>query len=126
MITASVNTLENPSPAVHDLPAEQLTTTGPFIVPQRPLRAYHHWKSILDRTTAMLLLIPGVPMIAVLMVLIKITSRGPAIYSQERVGKDGRRHCEGEGRSCVRGLVHNRIRHRRRIVHIRHREAECV
>jgi lipopolysaccharide/colanic/teichoic acid biosynthesis glycosyltransferase len=83
MITASPTPLKVKS---HDTePAE-----SSFVVPQRPLRAYHHWKSVLDRTAALLLLIPGAPMIGMLVLLIKLTSRGPAIYSQQRVGKNGK------------------------------------
>ena len=57
---------------------------------QKPLRAYHQWKSIFDRTAAFLLLIPGLPMIVVLIAIIKLSSRGPGVYSQQRVGKDGK------------------------------------
>jgi lipopolysaccharide/colanic/teichoic acid biosynthesis glycosyltransferase len=35
-------------------------------------------------------MIPGLPMIGLLVVLIRLTSRGPGIYSQERVGKNGK------------------------------------
>lgn len=54
------------------------------------LRAYFTWKTFLDRIAAALLLIPGLPLIGFLVVLIRLTSRGPGIYSQERVGKGGR------------------------------------
>jgi lipopolysaccharide/colanic/teichoic acid biosynthesis glycosyltransferase len=37
------------------------------------------------------MLVPGLPVIAVLVVLVRLTSRGPGIYKQERVGKDGRK-----------------------------------
>jgi lipopolysaccharide/colanic/teichoic acid biosynthesis glycosyltransferase len=39
---------------------------------------------------ALLLLIPSLPLIGLLAVLIRMTSRGPAIYRQVRVGKGGR------------------------------------
>ncbi len=50
---------------------------------------YFRWKGIFDRTFAALLLIPGLPLIAVLVVLVRLTSRGPGIFRQERVGKGG-------------------------------------
>ena len=37
-----------------------------------------------------LITIAGLPIIGVLMVLVRLTSRGPAIYSQVRVGKDNK------------------------------------
>src|SRR6266850_7573784 len=48
------------------------------------------WKSIFDRTVALLLLIPGLPLIGLLVVLVRLMSRGPGIYRQVRVGKGGR------------------------------------
>src|SRR5262249_33837708 len=51
---------------------------------------YFHTKAIVDRVAALLLLLPAVPLIAILMVVVRITSRGPAIFSQVRVGKNGR------------------------------------
>ncbi len=52
---------------------------------------WHRRKWLLDRVAAGLLLILGLPMICVLVVLIRATSRGPAIFSQVRVGKNGRK-----------------------------------
>ena len=51
---------------------------------------YFLWKSRLDRVLALLLLIPGLPLIGLLMLLVKLTSRGPGIYRQVRVGKNAR------------------------------------
>lgn len=50
---------------------------------------YHRRKAPLDRALAALMLIPGLPLIGVLMLLVRLTSRGPAIYRQQRVGRDG-------------------------------------
>jgi len=50
---------------------------------------YFAWKGFIDRTAAAILLIPGLPIIALLMLLVRLTSRGPGIYQQVRVGKDG-------------------------------------
>ena len=50
------------------------------------LRRYFQWKGILDRVAAAALLVPGLPMIAALVLLIRLTSKGPGIYCQQRVG----------------------------------------
>jgi lipopolysaccharide/colanic/teichoic acid biosynthesis glycosyltransferase len=47
------------------------------------------WKQLLDRTLAALLLVPGLPLIGLLVLLVRLTSRGPGVYSQRRVGKGG-------------------------------------
>jgi lipopolysaccharide/colanic/teichoic acid biosynthesis glycosyltransferase len=48
------------------------------------------WKVLLDRGLAILLLIPGLPLLGLLIALVRLTSRGPGVYSQARVGKGGR------------------------------------
>ncbi len=52
--------------------------------------AYFRWKGLLDRCLAAALLVPGLPIIALLVLLVRLTSRGPGIYRQARVGKHGR------------------------------------
>lgn len=54
------------------------------------LSPYFRWKKGGDVIAAGLLLVPGIPLILFLALLVKITSKGPAIYSQVRVGKNGR------------------------------------
>jgi lipopolysaccharide/colanic/teichoic acid biosynthesis glycosyltransferase len=54
------------------------------------LAAYFRRKAILDRILALLLLVPGLPLIGALVLLVRTTSSGPAIFRQVRVGKDGR------------------------------------
>jgi lipopolysaccharide/colanic/teichoic acid biosynthesis glycosyltransferase len=51
---------------------------------------YFRWKGVLDRVVAALLLLPGLPMIGALVLLVRLTSRGPGIYRQSRIGKNGR------------------------------------
>ena len=48
------------------------------------------WKSVGDFLAAVLLLIPALPLMAMAMALVKLTSRGPSLYSQKRLGRDGR------------------------------------
>jgi lipopolysaccharide/colanic/teichoic acid biosynthesis glycosyltransferase len=52
---------------------------------------YFRWKGTIDRVAAAVLLLPGLPLIALLVALVRLTSKGPGIYRQARVGKDGRR-----------------------------------
>ncbi len=44
----------------------------------------------MDIVLTVLMLIPGLPIMLLTALLIKLTSRGPIIFAQERVGKDGR------------------------------------
>jgi lipopolysaccharide/colanic/teichoic acid biosynthesis glycosyltransferase len=53
--------------------------------------AYFRRKAVLDRVLGALLLLPGLPIIACLVLLVRLTSRGPGIYQQLRVGQHGRR-----------------------------------
>jgi len=48
------------------------------------------WKATLDRGLALLLLLPSLPLLVVLVALVRLTSRGPGIYAQLRVGKCGK------------------------------------
>ena len=58
------------------------------VLPRHP--RYQACKRIVDIAVSATLLILAVPLIGVLAVLIKLTSRGPAFYTQKRVGKNGR------------------------------------
>jgi lipopolysaccharide/colanic/teichoic acid biosynthesis glycosyltransferase len=60
--------------------------SGPSIETNRYLEATR----IAHRVLAMILIVPAAPLIAAAMVLIRATSRGPAIYRQSRVGLGGR------------------------------------
>jgi len=51
---------------------------------------YHSYKHGFDRVAAALMLIPGLPIILLLMLLVKLTSKGPGLFSQVRVGKNGK------------------------------------
>jgi lipopolysaccharide/colanic/teichoic acid biosynthesis glycosyltransferase len=56
-----------------------------------PVSPYFRWKGWIDRTCAVLLLLPGLPLIGLLAALVRLTSRGPGIFAQVRVGAHGRR-----------------------------------
>jgi len=55
--------------------------------------AYFRWKRAFDLTVALLLLIPGLPLIVLLGLLVRLTSPGPALFRQKRVGAGGRHFC---------------------------------
>ncbi len=48
------------------------------------------YKAWFDRLVALVLLVPGLPLMAALAVLVRLTSRGPGIYRQTRSGLGGR------------------------------------
>jgi lipopolysaccharide/colanic/teichoic acid biosynthesis glycosyltransferase len=62
---------------------------GAAAVPGRPGR-YEAWKATLEWPLTALLLVLAAPVILIIMVLIKLTSPGPALYRQLRVGRNGR------------------------------------
>lgn len=51
---------------------------------------YQLVKQVMDRGVALTLLIVSMPLMLVLVALTRVTSRGPGIFRQTRVGKDGR------------------------------------
>jgi lipopolysaccharide/colanic/teichoic acid biosynthesis glycosyltransferase len=62
----------------------------PAITGVTPTR-YFHRKYLLDFCLAVLLLLPGLILMLIFMALIRLTSRGPAIYRQYRAGLNGRK-----------------------------------
>ncbi len=51
---------------------------------------YFRWKHVVSRLAACVLLIPALPLIAVLVAIVRLGSEGPGIFSQVRVGKHGK------------------------------------
>lgn len=51
---------------------------------------YHHWKRLWELPLAALLAIPALSVTAILVLLVRLTSRGPGLYQQIRMGKDGK------------------------------------
>lgn len=51
---------------------------------------YCRWKPLFSRLLAVLLLVPGLPLILALVVLVRLTSRGPGIIHQTRAGRCGK------------------------------------
>ena len=50
---------------------------------------YFRWKGIIGRVVAAILLIPGLPILGLSVLLVRLTSRGPGIFRQARVGENG-------------------------------------
>jgi lipopolysaccharide/colanic/teichoic acid biosynthesis glycosyltransferase len=48
------------------------------------------FRKILDYSLSILILVPALVVVAICAILVKLTSRGPAFYTQERVGRFGR------------------------------------
>lgn len=49
--------------------------------------SYHESKVVFDRLLAVVLLIPALPLMGLLIVLVRLTSPGPGLYAQTRLGK---------------------------------------
>ncbi len=62
---------------------------GLEMVSQRQMKALRVQKWILDKGIALLLFFLLSPLFALIAILVKLTSRGPVFYRQERLGKDG-------------------------------------
>ena len=82
-VSKTVDRQEHHALAREDAGQEQEADTTPA--------PYFRWKGLFDRCAAAVLLIPGLPLIALLVLLVRNTSRGPGIYRQARVGKHRRR-----------------------------------
>jgi len=56
---------------------------------QRPDRVYRAAKRVIDVLASLFILLVTGPLLLLAMLLVKLTSPGPALFRQERVGKDG-------------------------------------
>jgi len=68
-----------------DVPADWKIQPASDVIPG----PYFRWKGIIGRLLAAMLLIPGLPIIGLMVLLVRLTSRGPGIHCQTRIGKDG-------------------------------------
>src|SRR5262245_33253914 len=69
---------------------ERPATPGRGAIRPMHYRWYPALKAAADRLAALVLLIVAAPVILLAALLVKLTSRGPAFYTQTRVGKNGR------------------------------------
>jgi lipopolysaccharide/colanic/teichoic acid biosynthesis glycosyltransferase len=73
-----------------DTPATPAAPPGGDADPGRPAADYAGLKPVLEFVAAVLLLVPAAPLMLLAALLVKLTSRGPAFYSQVRAGLDGK------------------------------------
>jgi lipopolysaccharide/colanic/teichoic acid biosynthesis glycosyltransferase len=55
-----------------------------------PLKGYPRWKPTGDYLAALVLFVLTMPLLVLSMIVVKVTSRGPCLYSQVRLGLGGR------------------------------------
>lgn len=70
-------------------PGGEVSTSIPALGKPVPTN-YFRWVRLVSRLTAAILLIPALPLMTLLIMLVHITSYGPGIYRQRRVGRNGR------------------------------------
>src|SRR5688500_9120173 len=61
---------------------------GKFPNPVRP-RLYASVKRLFDVVLSLVMVVPAVPLILIAAAAVRLTSRGPAFYSQVRLGRNG-------------------------------------
>ncbi|MGH9677771.1 MAG: sugar transferase [Candidatus Acidiferrum sp.] len=84
-------------------PRREWTGTGRLAVVRPPNRWYLRGKAVAEYFLAALLSVMSLPIIAICALAVKLTSPGPAFYSQTRVGKGGRLFAIRK----IRTMVHN-------------------
>ncbi len=72
-------------------PSRSVATADASTAVVPPNSAYVRVKAVLDGALAALLLAPGLPIIALMVLAVRLTSRGPGIFRQVRVGRGGRK-----------------------------------
>lgn len=96
-IPAALPVVESEAPTtrppleLHEIPGyvqSQLATLDLAVLPNRGF-AYRAAKRVLDLAIAVPALILAAPVIGVLALLIRLESKGPAVFRQQRVGRDG-------------------------------------
>jgi lipopolysaccharide/colanic/teichoic acid biosynthesis glycosyltransferase len=82
-----------PTEVAHPAPAPLAAPAAlpPLLVgPLLARRWYPACKGVIDFVFASLLCVPGLPIVLLAALIIKLTSKGPAFYTQARVGRHGR------------------------------------
>lgn len=77
--------LRTPAPQA---PRMRLSPGDPPVLP--PLTLGERAKAAADFVLAAIMLVPALPLLFLCVVLVRLTSRGPAIYTQARVGRGGK------------------------------------
>jgi lipopolysaccharide/colanic/teichoic acid biosynthesis glycosyltransferase len=90
------NAASQSSVLVKDRPATRSSVNTPTVIsvvspiPNIRSREFPSWKAVLDYTLAPIIFLLGLPVLLIAMLLVKVTSSGPMIYTQQRVGRGGR------------------------------------
>jgi lipopolysaccharide/colanic/teichoic acid biosynthesis glycosyltransferase len=83
-----------PTAKPHDLASTPLDRNpprqAPEFIPETQVSVYQFCKPVLDFCVAAVLLVLASPVILLCALLVRLTSRGPAFYSQVRLGRGGR------------------------------------
>ncbi len=87
LVIGTTDRVETPHP---QLPGTSLATRTVHLNGSVTPSAYFRWKPWVDRTLAVLLLVPGLLLMSVAALAVRLTSRGPVIYRHRRVGRGGR------------------------------------
>ncbi|MDT9594385.1 sugar transferase [Nocardioides zeae] len=80
------------------------------VTPPGPSRATRWTGAVLDRVLGALLLVLSAPLLVGALVLVRLDSRGPALFRQERVGRHGRRFVMLKIRTMHQGAEAQRAR----------------
>lgn len=81
--------LVSPKPALRT-PAVSIRPAPPLTLELAPAGLGTRVKAAADLGLAAALLVPGIPLMLACMFLVRVTSAGPAVYTQSRVGRGGR------------------------------------
>jgi lipopolysaccharide/colanic/teichoic acid biosynthesis glycosyltransferase len=76
-------------------------------------RAWHVWKRAVDIAASLALIIAALPLMIAVAIAVRLSSPGPVLFSQIRVGKNGSRFRMFKFRTMVDGahLLHEDVRH---------------
>jgi len=87
--------------------ARHLRRQGALLMPPPSTWPDSRAKRLIDVIGALLLLVPALPLMAIVAVVIKLTSPGPALFRQIRCGRDGQRFHLLKFRSMRHGRNHS-------------------
>jgi lipopolysaccharide/colanic/teichoic acid biosynthesis glycosyltransferase len=88
--TSRMTGLATPRPALRTPAVSRLRPPPAVSTPAVPIGAVADRAQAADFTLAAVLAVVTLPLLALCVVLVRLTSRGPAVYTQTRVGKGGR------------------------------------
>src|SRR5437660_193605 len=102
MPTAVLPIVEQPTSSMREADASPrdtlIASSETLVVPPEQAKSrlvrtqdrFDRYRILADRILAVLLMVPAVPLLAVIALLVRLTSHGPAFYWQTRVGRHGK------------------------------------